>query len=110
MTSLVPRSHAPSKSIASAVAESMEVPWMQLEARISAALIRHKYYIASSEDLSLLWHGERIDAVERRRRITVFAAQHQWHVDARADGAAARFQIAPASGFYSREVLSRTHE
>ena len=86
------------------------MPWLQLEARISEQLARRNFYVATSEDLSLLWRGERIDATERRRRITVFAAQHQWRVETRADGSTARFQIAPASGFFSREVLSRNHE
>ena len=30
--------------------------------------------------------------------------------ESRADGSTARFQAAPASGFFSREVLSRNHE
>jgi hypothetical protein len=92
------------------VADSTTVPWLQLKARISKALVRRHYYVANSEDLSLLWRGERIDAAERRRRITFFAAQHQWRVEARGDGSTARFQIVRASGFYSREVLSRNPE
>ncbi len=86
------------------------VPWLQLETRIHEGLAQHNYYVANSEDLSLLWRGERIDLSERRRRISVFAAQHQWRVETRPDGTTARFQIAPASGFFSREILSRNHE
>ncbi|MEI9893143.1 MAG: hypothetical protein WDN28_04340 [Chthoniobacter sp.] len=88
--------------------KSSEIPWLRLRARIREALTQRNYYVASSEDLGLLWSGERVDATERRRRITVFAAQHQWRVEARADGSTARFQAAPASGL--REVLSRNHE
>lgn len=88
--------------------ESSGIPWLQLRARIREALTQRNYYVASSQDLGLLWQGERIDAMERRRRITVFAAQHQWRVETRPDGASARFQAAPVSGL--REVLSRNHE
>jgi len=94
----------------SSTGDTSAVPWLQLEARISEALAARNYYVANSEDLSLLWRGERIDATERRRRITFFAAQHQWRVETRANGSTARFQVAIASGFFSREVLSRNHE
>jgi hypothetical protein len=110
MNSVVPSSSAAAHTVISSVVDSNAVPWRQLQARISAALAARNYYVASSDDLSLLWHGERINATERRRRITFFAAQRQWRVDIRADGSAARFQIAPASGFFSREILSRNHE
>jgi hypothetical protein len=84
------------------------VPWLELRARIREALSQQNFYVANSQDLSLLWSGERIDASERRRRITVFAAQHQWRVETHEEGTSARFQLAPVSGL--REVLSRNHE
>jgi hypothetical protein len=84
------------------------VPWLQLRARIREGLSRRQHYVASSKDLSLLWIEESVDAAERRRRITVFAMQHQWRVETSADGTSARFQSAPVSGL--REVLSRNHE
>jgi hypothetical protein len=84
------------------------VPWLELRVRVREALARKNFYMANSQDLSLLWSGERIDASERRRRITVFAAQHQWRVEAHPEGTSARFQLAPASGM--RETLSRNHE
>ncbi len=52
--------------------KSSEIPWLRLRARIREALTQRNYYVASSEDLGLLWSGERVDATERRRRITVF--------------------------------------
>jgi hypothetical protein len=58
----------------------------------------------------VLWQGERIDSAERRRRIMVFAAQHHWKVETRADGTSARFLVSPPSGVISRESLSRNHE
>lgn len=88
--------------------DSMMVPWLELRAKIREALARKNFYVANSQDLNLLWYGERIDALERRRRITVFAAQHQWRVEAHPEGTSARFQLAPVSGM--REVLSRNHE
>jgi len=93
---------------ASSSGESTQIPWLQLRARIREALSQKNFYMASSEDLCLLWSGERVDATERRRRITVFAAQHQWRVETRPDGSMARFQAAPVSGL--REMLSRNHE
>src|SRR5690349_18229932 len=83
--------------------DSTMVPWLELRARIREALTRRNFYLANSQDLSLLWRGERIDATERRRRITVFAAQHQWRVETHPEGTSARFQQAPVSGL--REVL-----
>ncbi|MEZ0257848.1 MAG: hypothetical protein ACAI37_21390 [Chthoniobacter sp.] len=88
--------------------DSTMVPWLELRSRIREALAQKNFYVANSQDLSLLWSGERIDASERRRRITVFAAQHQWRVEAHPEGTSARFQLAPVSGM--REVLSRNHE
>lgn len=88
--------------------DSTMVPWLELRAKIREALAQRNSYIANSQDLSLLWRGERIDASERRRRITVFAAQHQWRVEAHPEGTSARFQQAPVSGM--REILSRNHE
>jgi hypothetical protein len=88
--------------------QAAAVPWLELRARIREALSRRSFYVANSQDLSLLWRGEKIDASERRRRITVFAAQHQWRVETHPEGTTARFQLAPASGL--REVLSRNHE
>lgn len=90
--------------------DSTAVPWLQLRARIREGLAERNYYVATSEDLSLLWQGERIDASEQRRRITVFAAQHQWRVETQPDGSTARFQMAAASSLFPREVLSRNHE
>ncbi len=107
MNSVKLLSNTQSKAAASS-GESGEIPWLQLRARIREALARKNYYVASSEDLSLLWRGERVDATERRRRITVFAAQHQWRVETRPDGSTARFQAAPVSGL--RGILSRNHE
>jgi hypothetical protein len=88
--------------------DSTMVPWLELRAKIREALTQRNSYVANSQDLSLLWDGERIDASERRRRITVFAAQHQWRVEAHPEGTSARFQRAPVSGM--REILSRNHE
>jgi hypothetical protein len=88
--------------------DSTMVPWLELRAKIREALTERNYYVATPQDLSLLWEGERIDACERRRRITVFAAQHQWRVEAHPEGTSARFQRAPVSGM--REILSRNHE
>jgi hypothetical protein len=110
MNSVGQSSHASAKTVASFTGDSSAVPWRHLQARIRAALAARNFYVANSEDLSLLWRGERIDATERRRRITFFAAQRQWRVEIRTDGSAARFQIAAAYGFFSREVLSRNHE
>lgn len=102
------RSH--SSTVVVSPSDSTAVPWLQLRARIREGLAERNYYLATSEDLSLLWQGERIDASERRRRITVFAAQQQWRVETRPDGSTARFQIATSSGLFPREVLSRNHE
>jgi hypothetical protein len=102
--------HVQSIKVVSSSADSTTVPWLQLRARIREALAQRHDYIATADDLSVLWIGERIDASERRRRITVFAAQHQWRVETPTDGSTARFQIAPASGFFAHEILSRNHE
>ncbi|MEP6672387.1 MAG: hypothetical protein ABJF10_24695 [Chthoniobacter sp.] len=107
MNTVTPLGKTGSKTAVS-TGESPDIPWLQLRARIREALSERNHYVASSEDLSLLWRGERIDASERRRRITVFAAQHQWRVETRADCTTARFQPAPVSGL--REILSRNHE
>jgi hypothetical protein len=85
-------------------------PWRNLTKRIRNSLDRHRFYVASSDDLSVLWSGEKIDAIERRRRITFFAAQHHWKVDARADGRAARFHSAQRPPSFVSEHLSRNHE
>jgi hypothetical protein len=90
--------------------DTTAIPWLQLRARIREGLARRNYYVATAEDLSLLWRGERVDASERRRRICVFAAQHQWRVDSRPDGTTARFQAATSSGLFPREFLSRNPE
>jgi hypothetical protein len=103
-------SHSHPALPSSSLADSKGVPWLELRARISQELARRSFYLASAQDLGLLWRGERIDASERRRRISVFAAQHQWRVETRTDGSAARFEAAPPSGMYSREMLSRNHE
>jgi len=91
-------------------AESRSAPWQNLTTRIREALAQRSFYVASSQDLSMLWRGERIDALERRRRIMVFAAQHHWKVDTRADGRAARFRGTPSAASPPRESLSRNHE
>jgi len=85
-------------------------PWRSLTRRIREALDRNRFYVASSDDLTVLWWGEKIDAVERRRRITFFAAQHHWKVDARADGRAARFHNVQHTPSLAGEHLSRNHE
>ncbi len=85
-------------------------PWQNLTSRIREALAQRSFYVASSQDLGMLWRGERIDALERRRRITVFAAQHQWRVDTRPDGRTACFHGATGGGAQPREFLSRNHE
>jgi len=87
----------------------VNAPWQQLSARIRAALDTRNFYVASSEDLGVLWREEKIDAVERRRRIAVFAALNHWQVDARSDGRAARFQ-GPLRTPVPGELLSRNHE
>jgi len=102
-------SQSQTRTVIVSPSDSTVVPWLQLRARIREGLSQRNYYLATSEDLGLLWEGERIDASERRRRITVFAAQHQWRVETQADGRMARFQIATASGLF-RETLSRNHE
>ena len=91
-------------------AHPLAAPWRQLAVRIQEALGLRNFYLASSEDLGALWREERIDAVERRRRITVFAAQHHWQVDARPDGRAARFQSGMQQSPIRGEFLSRNHE
>lgn len=101
------RSHA--STVVVSPSDSSGVPWLRLRARIREGLSQRNYYVANSEDLSLLWEGERIDVTERRRRITVFAAQHQWRVETQPDGSRARFQVATASGIF-RDTLSRNHE
>jgi hypothetical protein len=101
------QSHA--RTVVVSPSDSSGVPWLRLRARIRAGLSQRNYYVANSEDLSLLWQGEQIDAAERRRRITVFAAQYQWRVETQPDGSTARFQAATASGLF-RETLSRNHE
>ena len=85
-------------------------PWHALVERVQEALADRKYFIASAEELGALWHGERIDATERRRRISVFAAQHRWKVEAREDGRAARFQSSAHTPHSVGEILSRNHE
>lgn len=97
-----------SHTVVSAGGSTATVPWLTLRIRIREALSQRSFYVANSQDLSLLWRGERVDASERRRRITVFAAQHQWRVETHPEGTSARFQLAPVSGL--REVLSRNHE
>ncbi len=104
------RSSRASTVVVVSPSDSTAVPWLQLRTRIREGLAQNNYYVATSEDLSLLWEGELIDASERRRRITVFAAQHQWRVETRPDGSTARFQVATSSGLFQREVLSRNHE
>jgi hypothetical protein len=110
MSSAVASSSHTHTSTVFSPADSTAVPWLQLRARIREALGRRSYYVANAQDLSLLWLDERIDAAERRRRITVFAAQHQWRVEASPDGNSARFQAATPSGLFPREILSRNPE
>jgi hypothetical protein len=102
-------SHSHTSTVVSPT-DSTSVPWLQLRARIREGLARRNYYVANAEDLSLLWRGERIDASERRRRISVFAAQYQWRVEACPDCTTARFQVAISSSLFPREILSRNPE
>jgi hypothetical protein len=102
-------SHSHTSTVVSP-SDSTAIPWLQLRARIREGLARRNSYVANAEDLSVLWRGERVDASERRRRISVFAAQYQWRVDTRPDGTMARFQPATPSGMFPREVLSRNPE
>jgi hypothetical protein len=92
------------------VADSIAVPWRDLTVRIQAALTRRSTFVASLEDLRVLWQGESVDFAERRRRIIVFAAQHEWKVETGMDGSSARFHQSPPSGLFSRDSLSRNHE
>jgi hypothetical protein len=85
----------------------MAVPWRELSSRIREALTQRNYFIASSDELRVLWEDERIDSAERRRRIIVFAAKHHWKVETQPDGNSARFLVSTPSGLIS---LSRTHE
>ncbi len=98
----------PSENLPTAI--TRREPWRQLTHRIREALAQQAFFMASSDELGVLWRGEKIDAVERRRRITFFAAQHHWKVDARADGRAARFQALYANLSCASEHLSRNHE
>jgi DnaJ-domain-containing protein 1 len=100
----------PRTTASTILADATAVPWRELSSRIREALTRRNYFVGSSDDLRVLWQGERVDASERRRRITVFAAQHHWKVEARADGHSARFLLSTPSGLISRESLSRNHE
>ena len=109
MNNAVANRTEPTKA-ASALLDSVAVPWRGLTARIRDALTRRNYFVASSEDLRVLWKGEKIDFAERRRRIMVFAAQHDWKVETHTDGTSARFHHSPPSGLFSRESLSRNHE
>jgi hypothetical protein len=92
------------------LADVVDIPWRGLAVRIQGELQKRTYFVAGAEELGVLWRGERINAPERRRRITVFAAQHHWKVETRADGASARFHRATPSGLIARETLSRNHE
>jgi hypothetical protein len=85
-------------------------PWDDFAARVGEAVARRSFFVASSTDLRVLWRGERIDSVERRRRITVFAAQNRWNVEIRDDGRAARFGRAEAVPHWPGEILHHEHE
>ena len=101
---------SPSRNEVVSPVSSPAIPWLGLTSRIREALAMRSFYLAGSEDLGVLWRGERIDASERRRRITVFAAQYRWKVDARADGRIARFESAPPLSPIPSELRSRNHE
>lgn len=109
MSTIAPNSDSRS-TVPTNLAEVTVVPWRELSSRIRETLARRNCFVASSEDLRVLWQEERVDSLERRRRITVFAAQHHWKVETRADGHSARFLVCTPSGLISRESLSRNHE